>query len=111
MTTATKSKKTAKAEAEVITKDGVLARNHFVVAVAIATGHDTTEKVAGVIVRIGTGLATAYTMTDSVVKLLERDGLVSVANTKPRGRAELSLTDAGWDALAKTRAFYATERF
>ena len=50
-------------------------------------------------------------MTDSVVKLLERDGLISVANTKPRGRAELSLTDAGWDALAKTRAFYATERF
>ena len=110
MTTATKSKG-KKTEAETVTKDGVLPRNHFVVAVAIATGHDTTEKVAGVIVRIGTGLATAYTMTDSVVKLLERDGLVSVANTKPRGRAELSLTDAGWDALAKTRAFYATERF
>ena len=103
--------KPAKSEAETVTKDGVLPRNHFVVVVAIATGHDTTEKAAGVAHRIGATLATAYTMTDSVVKLLEREGLITVANTKPRGHAELTLTDAGWAALAKTREFYATDKF
>ena len=103
--------KPAKSEAETVTKDGVLPRNHFVIVVAIATGHGTTEEVAHVMFRVGATLATAYTTTNCVVTALAADGLVSVADTKPRIRAELSLTDAGWAALAKTREFYATDKF
>lgn len=111
MTTATKSKKTAKAEAEVITKDGVLARNQFVIAVSIANGVQTAENLSLVLFRMGVSVTSAYTTASGVINLLSRAGLISVANTKPAIRAQLSLTDAGWDALAKTRAFYATERF
>ena len=110
MTTATKSKG-KKTETETVTKDGVLARNQFIIVVAVATGHDTIEKASHVVLRTGASLATAYTTANGSIHTLIAAGLISIANTKPAIRAELSLTDAGWDALAKTRAFYATERF
>ena len=110
MTTATKSKG-KKTETETVTKDGVLSRNNFIIVVSIASGINTLEDVMLVLHRAGTAFHAANGVTHAAARSLVKAGLIAIANAKPRIRAELSLTDAGWDALAKTRAFYATEKF
>jgi len=110
MTTATKSKG-KKTEAETVTRDGILTRNQFVVVVAVATGCDTMEATAKAMGRTGVRFTSIMGTTSSAITDLKRKGLITVVKPKPGALIELSLTDAGWDALAKTRAFYATERF
>ena len=108
MTTATRAE-TLKTEAETVTKDGVASPQSIRCRRRIATGHGYDRKGRQwVIVRMDR--SPRRPMTNSVVAARMTEFNLCMAQNRVAVPNSPS-PDAGWDALAKTRAFYATERF